>query len=264
MKISQVSPNAYITKNNFNTELQSTHDPNVMLNSFQGRMSERPCDPELNSGRRDSHRLIATRYNNNYKSQRCVNDNPSFGRGSVKSVFASIGEQYHKIMEPIEKGIAKRLGELIQTKAAKKIVTETEKHGIIKNNLFSHLIVLGSTLLSTFYVVKTLKNDQLDEKKRKTLAINQAAVFVVSTIMAYTFDGVMTTKVDKIKAKFKTLNEGNLKLNDHLNGIEAAKKIIIFATMYRFIAPVVVTPFANAIGNKLNENKADRNKTLYK
>ena len=44
------------------TELQSTHDPNVMLNLFQHRMSERPCDPEINSGRRDSHRLIATRY----------------------------------------------------------------------------------------------------------------------------------------------------------------------------------------------------------
>ena len=50
------------------TELQSTHDPNVMLNSFQHRMSEQPCDPrnkygadsEINSGRRDSHRLIAT------------------------------------------------------------------------------------------------------------------------------------------------------------------------------------------------------------
>ena len=25
-------------------------------------MSERPCDPEINSGRRDSHRLIATQY----------------------------------------------------------------------------------------------------------------------------------------------------------------------------------------------------------
>ena len=44
------------------TELQSTHDPNVMLNLFQHRMSERPCNSEINSGRRDNHRLIATRY----------------------------------------------------------------------------------------------------------------------------------------------------------------------------------------------------------
>ena len=53
-----------------NTELQSTHHPNVMLKSFQHRMSERPCNPrnkygsgsEINSGRRDNHRLIATWY----------------------------------------------------------------------------------------------------------------------------------------------------------------------------------------------------------
>ena len=47
--------------NDGNTELQSTHDPNVML--FQGHMSERSCDPEINSGRRDSHRLIVSRCN---------------------------------------------------------------------------------------------------------------------------------------------------------------------------------------------------------
>ena len=51
-----------LEQNNANTDLQSAHDPNVMLNSFQHRMSERPCDPEINSGRRDSHRLIATRH----------------------------------------------------------------------------------------------------------------------------------------------------------------------------------------------------------
>ena len=49
------------------TDLQSTHDPNVMLNLFQHRMSERPCDPEINSGRRDSHILIATRSYNVYQ-----------------------------------------------------------------------------------------------------------------------------------------------------------------------------------------------------
>jgi len=45
-----------------NLELQATPNPNVMLNLFQHRTSERPCDPETSSGRRNT--LIATQYKN--------------------------------------------------------------------------------------------------------------------------------------------------------------------------------------------------------
>ena len=36
------------------------------------------------------------------------------------------------------------------------------------------------------------------------------------------------------------------------------KKLAVFGTVYRFIGPVAVTPFANMIGNKLAEAKANR------
>ena len=57
-----------LNKKDIYTDLQSTHDPKVMPNSFQHRMSERSCDTrnepgagsEINSGQLNSHRLIAT------------------------------------------------------------------------------------------------------------------------------------------------------------------------------------------------------------
>ena len=55
-----------------NTELQPTHDPDVMLNSFQHRMSERPCNSEINSGRRDSRKLIATPYKINKEVENVI------------------------------------------------------------------------------------------------------------------------------------------------------------------------------------------------
>lgn len=192
----------------------------------------------------------------NYAINKNLNNNVNFTSLEKQTGLRKfINQTYHKLMNPLEENIAEGLANLLQTKASKKLIKKTEAHPKFNENLVSHLIVIGSTLLSGFYVLKTLQNDKLDDKKRKTLAINQAAVFTLSTIMAYTFDNIITKKTNKIKKRFEKLNLGNPKLEDHIKGIEIAKKIIIFSTMYRFIAPVIVTPIANAIGNKLNNKK---------
>jgi len=45
------------------------------------------------------------------------------------------------------------------------------------------------------------------------------------------------------------------KIDKWVDGIRVAKTLIIFGFIFRFFAPVVVTPIANAIGNKLNAKK---------
>lgn len=128
----------------------------------------------------------------------------------------------------------------------------------IPDRLLAHLIVFGSTLLSGFYVLKTLNNKNMDKDKRRTLAINQGLVWGVSTAMAYTFDSwarkQFNTKIlDKFKAVNKTMPKE--KLDGLTKGMEKARTIIIVDMVYRFIAPVLVTPLANKIGNRLNNNK---------
>lgn len=155
----------------------------------------------------------------------------------------------------IEEKVAKGCAKLVKTEAVKKLVEHTNKHPKFADKLTSHLIVLGSTIMSAFYVGKTLKNKDMDESKRKTLAINQALVWGVSTVMAYAFDGWARAKFDKI---FEKIEEGLPKKEiGHLKaGFSLARTIIIVDTVYRFIAPVIVTPLANYIGNKLKkENK---------
>ena len=161
-----------------------------------------------------------------------------------------------KLSENIENNIAKIFGKVMQSKPAEKLVKGTQNSpGWVKNNLFSHLIVLGSATLSGAYVVKTLTNDKLDERKRKTLAINQSAVFGVSTIMAYTFDKALGKWTNNLIDKFKKVNAGNPKLDKYVNGIKIAKTTIIIDMVYRFIAPVAVTPVANYFGNRLEIKK---------
>lgn len=198
-----------------------------------------------------------------YAINKSLNGNITFaGIEKQTGLRKFINQNYHKLMNPLEEKIAEGLAKLLQTKAAKKIIEKTEAHPKFNKNLIAHLMVAGSTLLSGFYVLKTLQNDKLDEKKKKTLAINQAAVFALSTIMAYSFDNMITKETKKIIDKFRELNHEHPKIEDHIKGIDIAKKIIIFGTMYRFIAPVIVTPIANAIGNKLNEKKMSKVQTV--
>ena len=163
----------------------------------------------------------------------------------------------NKIYNAIESKVIGGCAKLVNTKTMEYIVEKTKKHPWIEKNLTSHLIVFGSTILSAFYVLKTLKNKDLDEQKRKTLAINQGLTYGVSTAMAYTFDGWVTKGYNKFVDNFKKANllADKDKLVKWENGLKLAKSTMIIDIVYRFIAPVIVTPIANWCGNKLKENK---------
>ena len=81
---------AYVaTEKEIDTELQSINDSNVMLNSFQHCMSERTCDSEINSERRDTHRLIATRYEQKQLRDELRNFLPEY---MIPNVFEQMNE----------------------------------------------------------------------------------------------------------------------------------------------------------------------------
>lgn len=76
-------------------------------------------------------------------------------------------------------------------------------------------------------------------------------------------------KIDK-DTKFKPANVleyvtkelKNQDLEVKLNGMGVLKKLLVFGTVYRFLAPVAVTPFATWVGNKLgthNNNNQQEN-----
>lgn len=166
------------------------------------------------------------------------------------------GNPNNGLLNRAETKLAKTFIKMMDTKPAEKLVLSTKKHPSIVKNLTSHLIVTGSTMLSGFYMIKTLKNKQMDEDKRKTLAVNQGLVWLVSTVMAYTFDGWargafnenILKPFEKATSHLDATKRSTLKA-----GMEIARPIIIVDLVYRFIAPVIVTPWANAIGNKLQE-----------
>lgn len=213
---------------------------------------------------------ITPNLNNNYTNNRAFANqkrNPSFtsneqiAKNALKTVDSS------KIFSPLTKGydkltdlIAHGIGKLLGIKCVRDSFEKLGKSEHFKKWGLSHLIVLGSTMLSGFYVKKTLSNDKLDKDKKVTLAINQTATWGISTILAYTLDSKLRNKVNNIKDKFFDLNNDVFTKDSNIGkaysrGFSAARTIIVIGLVYRFIAPVLVTPIANAIGNHILAKK---------
>lgn len=227
------------------------------------------------------------RNNYNFNNRKNINANLSLKGTDTDNV------SFNGLKEDTEKRIARILVRIMETKPALKIFAHSEKNQAqkellnkqakdfnkkidifnkslpegarklkkmkeIPDKLLAHLIVFGSTLLSGFYVLKTLNNKNMEKDKRKTLAINQGLVWGTSTVMAYAFDGWARKQFNtKILNRFKEANKAMdpKKLDSLTKGMEKARTIIIVDMVYRFIAPVIVTPIANAIGNKINNKK---------
>lgn len=166
----------------------------------------------------------------------------------MKSAFRPIMKPFEYILDKLTDSIAKVQGKILKNESFKKFVKSTDKNDLVK-----HITCLTSIILSGFYVKQTLQNDQLDKTKRTTLAINQTAVTIFSAIASYTLDGFISKPVNKFIDRFIAVNATNKKIGKYVDGIKCAQSMIIFGTIYRFIAPVVMTPIANHIGNKLEE-----------
>lgn len=151
--------------------------------------------------------------------------------------------------------IAVPISKFLKLKPVETIIDKTKN----SKNLVQHITALTSVVLSGFYMEQTLKNDKLDPQKRKTLAINQGAVTVLSTIMSYTVCKALDKTIKSFSNKFIMLNSQTIDIETlekkYKKGIKNAASIMIFMTIYRFVAPVLVTPVANYIGNKLQEKK---------
>lgn len=171
----------------------------------------------------------------------------------LKKLFAPALNAIDKLKTQIAFGITEILG----TKTAQNVVKKSTSPKVAPW-LPAHLTTLVNVVLTSFYIKKTLENDQLDTHKRKTLAINQGATSILSTFMSYFLNNKLNRSIDKFTDKFMKANahETQDALAHYKDGIKTASSIMIFMTIYRFIAPVLVTPLANHLGNKLQEKNS--------
>ena len=131
---------------------------------------------------------------------------------------------------------------------------------------------VGSLLTSSAYVYGTVTNKKLDPEKRKTLGINQVLCFIVPTIAAYTVDKLLNNWIKSKEYRYSGLQQqaaadaklnGNLakskeiieSLGNKVKGVRVLASLAVFTIIYRYATPVLITPIANKIGDKINANK---------
>ena len=153
----------------------------------------------------------------------------------------------------VTEGIAKGVGKIADTNGFKKFIEWFKE----KNNWFPHLIAAESLWLSGFYMQQTAKSKSIEKDQKLPMILNQGITAGLCTVGAYGLDGVINTKLDKYKEVYKKMNPqlSEEVMNRRLIGIRLLGPIVIFTTIYRFVGPVVVTPIANWISEKIQPHK---------
>lgn len=113
----------------------------------------------------------------NYSYQR--NTNPSFnGSMPTKSAFLN---PLTKGFDKLTDGIARQYtGRLYSSKIANWLAHRNDVGRIV-----DHMQAIGSYIISGMYMLQTIRNKDMDEDRRRTLAINQGLTLVASTAIAY-------------------------------------------------------------------------------
>ena len=147
----------------------------------------------------------------------------------------------------IENGIVKPvLQPVMNSKWMSKFADKT----VSIDNMPSHMATAGSFVTTYFYAnrtLHTLNKDEEQKKRAKTLVLNQVLVTAVSTALGYGVNGALSKFSKNLGYKFREVNQGHPKLSTRMKGFDIAKQLLIFTMMYRYVAPVLVTPVASKI-----------------
>jgi len=117
--------------------------------------------------------------NTNYRYQNQKSSHPSFkGAMPTKSAFLNpFKNGFNKLTD----GIAKYYyGPLMSSR-----ITNWLFHRNDIGRIVDHMQAIGSYVISGMYMLQTIRNKDMDEDRRRTLAINQGLTLVASTAIAY-------------------------------------------------------------------------------
>ena len=147
----------------------------------------------------------------------------------------------------------------------------------IPGDVSEHMVVLGSLIQSSVYINRTLSNKELDEDRKKTLAVNQFFCFLIPTIVGYVVNGALNNRIKKIGYRYtgkmkQTIADlyaaGDAKsvaqakelsknLGKNIKGVGTLARLASFTLIYRYLTPVAVTPLANKLGDKYFSKKPE-------
>ena len=230
--------------------------PMVLKEVFGLEKKKKPKkQPEMQPQMAPAFKMNQQRLNNQLALQSNTNNNLSF-KGAKDGDWISrlFGKYYGKPM------------------ANKKWIQDlSEKFTKVPGSMIEHMATLGSLLTSSVYMTRTLQNKDLEPDKRRTLAINQGLCFIVPTLCAYFVNHKLRGVNKKLEYRYAGLQEQrkaldstltpekiaemNAKFGKRLKAFKDLTSLFTFTFIYRYGTPVLMTPAANWMGEKINAKK---------
>lgn len=136
--------------------------------------------------------------NNQHKFANSYKNDISFGAASVPTSSKYLAP-FYKFRDFLIENLAKNYyAKFLESGIAKFLAEKAEK----LNGVVDHMQFIGSLLISSMYMIQTLRNEKLDDEKKKTLAINQGLTFVISTLGAYIVDSKISNWWEGLALKY--------------------------------------------------------------
>lgn len=189
-------------------------------------------------------------FSNNETSQKRQNQNLNFGDSKADKFFSKIAESKRTkniITKIADNPIMKRL---VTWCAEEKVTTNKKGEKIVDRNsdkIFQYLMVSYSALLQTNHIFNILKNKQMPEERKETLAVNNALAFVLPTIGAFTIDKSLNRSIDKFQKYAEKVRDKGKFTEKQAGGLKAIKSVLIFGLMYKYFATIITTPMADKV-----------------
>lgn len=119
----------------------------------------------------------------------------------------------------------------------------------------SQFMMVGySAFLQTNHVINIMKNKQMPEERKETLAVNNILAFILPTIGAFTVDNSINKASKNFEKYLKKLNGPKMN-KDMVTGLKHAKSLFIFTMMYKYASTIVTTPMAETTTKWLHQKE---------
>lgn len=144
--------------------------------------------------------------------------------------------------------IAKKIGDTIDTKT---IQNMSEK--FYKTNFEQHMMNATDILTTGVFVVKTMSDKKIEDKRKKVLSINSVLSTGMSVLGGLGLNKMLEKPIENFTKGFIEANKNSPNLAKYLEGIRVAKSTLILGGIYYILIPVISTFLAERVEKKLDE-----------
>lgn len=161
------------------------------------------------------------------------------------------GRFYDKGIEKLSCGISS----IINTKNIQNLSDK-----LYKTNFEQGMMYLTDVVLTGAFVNKTLKNKEIDKKRKKPLIYNSILSTIFSMVSSLILNKATDKPFQKFVSRFVEENKDSKKLSKYLEGLNIAKLSLIMGGVYYILIPILSTFLADKIDDYKNgQNIVNKN-----